>query len=207
MPTGKSYKRILDEHLHDLIAQGNHEAYLKLSRRYKRYAEILATETLDKCSALGVTYSEIMTVCSDNFLYVVKKYDHQRCSFYTFWQNTIERFVMDYITTTYCSETAKTFRSCFSFDEENSERRFVTEMLLETDEEQLNEAKIRDVKAVIEKNKDAFRHEEYAMLLLVLQGYSLADFEHSGIMSMSAVYLTFNSACVKLKKMFDYHKK
>ena len=34
----RSYHRILDEHLHILITQGNHDAYQKLKRRYRYHS-------------------------------------------------------------------------------------------------------------------------------------------------------------------------
>ena len=42
----KPYNRILDEHLHILAAQGNHEAYLKLQKCYHMHALSLCAELL-----------------------------------------------------------------------------------------------------------------------------------------------------------------
>ena len=63
----KSYHQILDEHLHILIAQGNHEAYNKLSYRYHRHSLTLVKDLLSKYTFTGVTNRELVLVCEDHF--------------------------------------------------------------------------------------------------------------------------------------------
>ena len=67
----KSYNTILDEHLHILIAQGNHEAYVKLVRRYRNHAAKLCHELLTQYEKTGVTVADLLAVCGDCFIGVL----------------------------------------------------------------------------------------------------------------------------------------
>ena len=59
----RSYHRILDEHLHILITQGNHDAYQKLKRRYRYHSLTLCRDILSQYSKTGVTMQELITIC------------------------------------------------------------------------------------------------------------------------------------------------
>ena len=207
MPPTKSYRRVLDEHLHILIAQGNHEAYLKLARRYKEYAENLARDLLNQYPRSGVLFSEIMAVCSHRFPYIVRKYDSQLCSFYTFWKESSEQAVIDYFIDNSYLASAKTFRGFIHYDEELDERRLNYERLAENDEDKYTERLVKELKRTLTKNKSKFKKQEFAVIFLVLEGYSIQELEHSEMMSRSSLYLTFTNACDKLKSILESSKK
>lgn len=203
----KTYNRILDEHLHSLVAQGNHEAYLKLKRRYKIYATKLIKEILDQFPNSGVTFSELKSMSLFYFSYVVKKYDNNLGPFYTFWKDTITQYLMDYLYENSYKGDAKEFDGIISLDEEYESRRINSETIAENDENYHQERMLAEIRRIVTSHKEDFKKEEFAMLILMLDGYSLRDFEHTGIMSRSNVYLTFSSACKKLKKLVDSEQK
>lgn len=208
MPSSKTYRRILDEHSHTFIAQGNHVAFLQFVKRYKRAAQSLAYELIEaKYKSCGVTPIEIATVCNDAFPYVVKKFDPQRCSFYAFWRTTIELQIADYVGNNYFSEKSKTQISFISFDEDYNDNCFALDSVMENDENYQRVRSIRELKNMIIKNKRQFEHQEFMMLLLTLEGYTMADFEHTGITSQSTLYLTFKKAMYKLMNVIRNEKK
>ena len=207
MPPAKSYRRILDEHLHILAAQGNHDAYIKLAKRYKSYAETLAKELLEQYPGSGVLFSEVMAVCSHCFPYIVRKYNPELCSFYTFWHDSSQRAVIDYFIDNSYLASAKTFRGFLHYDEEEDERRLNYECLAENDDYLLTSGQIRELKKVLTKNKDKFKKQEMALIFLVLEGYSIKELEHTGMMSRSSLYLTFTNACEKLKDVLEEQRK
>jgi len=203
----KSYRRILDEHLHALVAQGNHAAYKQLENRYKKAADLLTKELIhSKYSNCGVTPSEITSVCTDNFSYIVKKYDCSMSAFYTFWRRTIELQIADYVNSNYFSDKSKTLVSFISYDEDLSDSLIGLEYIAEIDENNQRMRQIHEIKSVILANKSEFENAEFMMLLLTLDGYSIADFEHTGITSQSTLYLTFNRAIAKLEKILKKEK-
>ena len=202
MPS-KSYKRILDEHLHILICQGNHEAYLKLASRYHEYAQNLAREILQQFTGSGVSFGELMAVCSHRFCHVVRKYDHQLCSFYNFWKDATEQAIMDYLLDNSYLANAKAFRGFIHYDEELDERRIVGEHLAEFNDDYHLKMLVKELKRLVNMNKDKFKKQEFTLLILVLDGYSLKELEHTDMMSRSALYLTFNNACQKLKEIVE----
>ena len=93
----KSYNQILDEHLHILIAQGNHEAYNTLRKRYHIHASILVRELLDKYAYTGIPYNELISVCEEHFVFIISKYHPGRSSFYSFWKSSSSQCLMDYL--------------------------------------------------------------------------------------------------------------
>lgn len=207
MPPIKSYNRILDEHLHSLITQGNHEAYLKLARRYRLYAKHLTQEILEQYQGSGVSFSDIMAVFSSHFRYVVRKYDQQQTSFYSFWKESSEKVVMDYLIENSYSANAKAFRGFIHFDEEDDEKRTYEDRIHENDKDYFTERLIRELKRLLKANKIRFKNLEFTILYLLLDGYTIADLEHSGIMSRAGLYLTFNNACKKMKRIVQTSRK
>ena len=196
----KTYNRILDEHLHILITQGNHEAYLYLIKRYRKYFKGLTCEMLEKYPSSGVSFKELMAICSQMFPNVVRKYDPQR-------RESSEKAIVDYLLENSYLANAAMFRGFVSFDEEADERRFAGERIAEFNEHHYSEKRIEELKKIITAHKKEFKHQEFAMLTLMLEGYDLNDLEHSGMMSRSSLYLTFNSACEKIKKYLKQVKK
>ena len=110
MPSSKSYNRTLDEHLHILVAQGNHEAYLRLKKRYKRYAASLVREILSQYQGTGINHSDLVNLCDNRFSSIVQRYDPQLCSFFTYWKDMNEQVIMDYLAENSYLGNAKTFR-------------------------------------------------------------------------------------------------
>ena len=206
MPFSKSYNRLLDEHLHILIAQGNHEAYLKLKERYLKHAEALSKEILEQYQGSGVIHSELVSICNHCFLYVVKKYDPQLCSFYTFWKSVVEQSIIDYFVDNSYLANARAFYGYLHFGEELDERKMVEERISENDT-YLDEKRLKELKKVIFKHKDEFKPREFMILNMYLQGYDVKDLEHTKLFSRSVLYLTFNSACNKLKSIIEKQRK
>lgn len=63
----KSYNQILDEHLYILVAQGNHEAFIKLRKRYHKHALSLSTELIRQYNSSGITRADLVAVCEGYF--------------------------------------------------------------------------------------------------------------------------------------------
>lgn len=204
----KTYNRILDEHLHILITQGNHEAYLYLVKRYRKYFKGLTCEMVEKYPNSGVSYKELMAICSQIFPSIVRKYDPGRLSsFFVFWRESSEKAMVDYLLENSYLANAAMFRGFVSFDEEADERRLAGERLAEFNETHYSEKRIEELKKIINAHRKEFKHQEFAMLTLMLEGYDLNDLEHSGMMSRSSLYLTFNNACDKIRKYLKMVKK
>lgn len=204
----KTYNRILDEHLHILITQGNHEAYLYLVKRYRKYFKGLTCEMVEKYPNSGVSYKELMAICSQMFPSIVRKYDPGRLSsFFVFWRESSEKAMVDYLLENSYLANAAMFRGFVSFDEEADERRLAGERLAEFNETHYSEKRIEELKKIINAHRKEFKHQEFAMLTLMLEGYDLNDLEHSGMMSRSSLYLTFNNACDKIRKYLKRVKK
>ena len=208
MPSYKTYRRILDERTHTFIAQGSHAAYVQLQDRYKRATQAFIHELIDiKYKNCGVTPSELITICNDSFPNVVRKFNPQKCSFYTFWRKSIELQIGNYMSTNYYSEKSKTQVSFVSFDNDYNENTFVLDSVMENDENYQRMRSIHELKLMINKHKRDFEHQEFMMLLLTLEGYTIADFEHTGITSQSTLYLTFKKAIGKLANIIRSEKK
>jgi len=195
----KSYNRILDEHLHILVAQGNHEAYLKLQKRYHMHALLLCSEVLQQYPKTGITRKELITICDDYFPTVVLKFNPILSSFYSFWKESTMRETMDYLIENSYGAEAYVFRGSFSLDADEEKRNLYVEMIAESDDDIVLKRKIFEVKGLINRYSVFFTNYEKTLLLLVLDGYSLKDIELAGLMAKSTLYLTFNTAVEKLK--------
>ena len=202
----RSYNRILDEHLHILISQGNHEAFERLEKRYQRHNLRLCRELYSQYKKTGITLREITSVCNSCFLAAVKKYDPQLNSFYSFWRDNAIHSVMNYLVENAYVANYEEFKSLVSLDDQASERMSFGDVLCEKDDDPLKRKMILDIKIFVEKNRASYTGAEYTLLKLVLDGYSLADLEHSGAMSKSTLYLTFKSAVEKLKRLIERAK-
>lgn len=203
----QSYNRILDEHLHVLTAQGNHDAYQLLVRRYQNYNKKLSYEILEKYPGTGISFDEIMVVCANHFNYVVRKYNPELCSFYSFWKGVMTKEIMDYIIKNSYNAGAKSFRGSLILDDENDERIAIGEVLKEEDEDSSIKEKIKIVMKALKENKETFKNKEFSILYLLLLGYEISDLEKAGIMKRSTLYLTFKNALNKLKKIIKNYKK
>jgi len=204
----KSYNRILDEHLHILVTQGNHEAYLRLVKRYKKYFEGLTCEMLEKYPNSGVSFQEVMAICSQMFPNIVKKYDAQRSSsFFIFWRESSAKAIVDYFLENSYLANAAMFRGFVTFDEDADERKFASDMIAEFNERHFNEKRIEELKRIVNTHRKEFKSQEFAIMTLMLEGYDINDLERSGMMSRSSLYLTFNNAADKIKKYMKWPKK
>ena len=208
MLSSKTYRRRLDEQCHELVAQGNHVAYLQFQKRYKKNALSLAYDLIDsKYRGLGIVPLELVTVCNDHFSYVVKKFSPWMCSFYTFWRKTVELQIADYVNNNYFSDKSKLQSSIIRFDDDYNENIFDFDCIAETDQNEDKSRLIRETKRTIVAHKSEFEHQEFMLLLLTLEGYTISDFEHTGITSQSTLYLTFKKAITKLANINQRNKK
>ena len=163
----KSFNTVLDDYLLILVAQGNHEAYERLKKRYHCHAIRICKDILKQYEKSGVTTKDLVIVCDSDFRSMVEKYDAELSSF--FYDN-------------------------HSF----------ADLLCEIDDSKIKRKKIIYVKRIIARNESRFTQQESAILNLILDGYSIPDLEHRGLMSISSLYLTFNAAVEKLQKIINY---
>lgn len=197
----RSLHQALDEQLHNLIAQGNHEAYERLMKRYKFHTFNLCRDVLAQYSDTGLTIKELVTVCDSFFQSVVRKFDSSLNSFFSFWKGMVFRRITEYlIDNSYILEFEGT-RGFISLDEDFEDRHPAVDMICEKDDERIKRRYLFEIKNVLLKNLDSFTDQESMVLRFVLDGYSLPELEHSGVMSMSTLYLTFKAATAKLQKL------
>lgn len=196
----KPYNRILDEHLHILAAQGNHEAYLKLEKRYHMHALSLCAELLMQYPKSGISRKELVAICDDYFPLIIMKFNPTLSSFYSFWKESTTQELMDYMIENSYGADASSFCGTLSLDNDNHS---YIEMIAEINEDQNLRRKIFEVKGLIHRNSVFFTSYEKTLLLLVLDGYTLKEIEYTELMSKSKIYLTFNSGIEKLKKCLN----
>ena len=197
----KSYNNILDEHLHILIAQGNHEAFERLEKRYRSHAVYLCREILKQYEQTGISSADLLTVCDSSFRSIVEKYDAELSSFFSFWKQIATHQIMEYLTDNSYTAEASTFKGSISIDQGLEDNRPFADLLCEIDDSKNKRKRIADIKRIIKRHLLHFTKQESSMLNLILDGYSIPDLEHSGIMSRSSLYLTFNAAVEKLRKI------
>ena len=142
-----SYNRILDEHLHTLIAQGNHEALEKLQKRYHHHAISLCHDFLTQYPKTGISVEELMTVCDDSFIFIVTKYDPAVSSFFTFWKEHIVHRIMDYIVDNSFNTDLSILKRNVSMDQEldNEDNRNMSNFIFEKDDDRERKRKIFEV--------------------------------------------------------------
>ena len=197
-----SYNRILDEHLHTLIAQGNHEAFERLKRRYQYHSYALCHDLLNQYQKTGISITELMAVCEGQFVFIVKKYDPSLSTFFSFWKDVTMHRLMDYLVDNSYKIDSPDINGNISLDQEFEDKHTLSDYIYEKDDDfREKKRKLFEIKNVIARNDDVFTKQEAALLNLILNGYSIADLEHSGVMSRSALYLTFKSATEKLQKL------
>ena len=199
----KSYNTILDEHLHILVAQGNHEAFEKLKKRYHFHAIQLCRDILQQYEKTGVMASDLVNVCDSCFRSIVEKYDTELSSFYSFWKQIISHQVMEYLTDNSYTGDASSFNGSISLDQGFEDNHSFADLLCEIDDSKVKRKKIAEIKHILTKFELHFTKQEGALLNLILEGYSIADLEHGGVMSKSTLYLTFSTAIEKLQKIID----
>lgn len=205
----KTYNRILDEHLHILAAQGNHEAYELLKRSYHLHALSLCSNILSQYPESGVMRKELVAVCDDYFPLIVIKFNPNLSSFYSFWKEGTTREIMDYMIENSYGANACAFRGSFSLDQEKDDKgNDYYDLLAEIDEDRNKQKQIFELKGLIARNSVHFTSQEKMLLMLLLDGYSLNELQHGKFLSKAGLYLTLNHATKKLKKLVEKtHKK
>ena len=198
----KSFNQILDEHLHILIAQGNHEAYRALNKRYHRHALLLCADILRQFPDSGVTKKELLSLCEEHFLIVTSKFTNGLASFYSFWKDSTTQMLIDYLVDNSYMSGAFYFKGCVSLDQSSEDRREFSELIGERNTENEIMRKIFEIKCIIDKFDVFFTCQEKALLNLVLEGYTLPELEHTGMLKRSYLYLTYKSAVNKLHNCF-----
>ena len=196
-----SLNQTLDEQLHRLTAQGNHEAYERLVKRYRFHTFSLCRDVLAQYPNTGVSIKELTTVCAGYFQTIVSKFDASLNSFFSFWKEMVMHHVMQYlINNSYVTEFDGV-RGVVSLDDDFEDRHPVSDMICEKDDDRMKKRFIFEIKNIIMWNRDSFTDQESMVLGFVLNGYTLGELEHTGVMSLSSLYLTFNSATKKLQKL------
>ena len=196
----RSYNQILDEHLHILVAQGNHEAYNTLRKRYHIHASFLVNNLLKQYANTGITVKELMTASEEHFLFVISKYVPGRSSFYSFWKSSTHQYLMDYLIDNSYDADASAFRGSISLDQKFEDMHSFGETLAEKNDPRSVKRMVFEIKNILYKYDAFFTVVEKTLINLILEGYSLADFEHAGILGKSQVNLTYKSAVEKLQK-------
>lgn len=196
-----SYHSLLDEHLHALIAQGNHEALAKLKRRYFYHSLALCRDLLNQYQKTGLSIQELMAVCEDSFVNIVTRYDPSLSSFFSFWKDSTIHRLMDYLVDYAYKDDSAGFKGNVSIDQEFEDNHTISDYLYETDDTREKKRQLFEIKSVVAMNEDCFTKKERALLNLVLDGYTIGELEHSGVLSRSQLFLTFKNAVTKLQKL------
>lgn len=202
----RSYHCLVDEHLHNLIAQGNYEAFEGLKKRYKRHALQICHDILSRYRKTGVSLRELMMVCDSCFLPIVKKFNSSLNSFFSFWKESTFHQIMGYLVDSgYINESDAPINA-FSIDQVYEDKHPFSDKLCEKDDAFSLKRKIYEIKSIILQRKSIFTSQESTLLEFVLDGYTLGDLEHAGMLSKSTLYLTFKNAVHKLRKLLDEKK-
>ena len=106
---------------------------------------------------------------------------------------------MTYLVNNSYGATPENAKAPLSLDQRNDDKRPLVDTISETDEDYLWRRKVFEIKSIIAKNDNYFTGQESALLNFILDGYTLAELEHSGVMKKSTLYLTFNTAVDKLQ--------
>lgn len=197
----KSFDRSLDEHLHTLVSQGNHEAYQRLAKRYNNHSASLCREILTKYPKTPANFNDLMGICRNIFPLIVKKYDHGLSSFFSYWKEQSKQHIIDYLID--CDETADNvdLRFSFSLDDGFDNRHTFSDYLCEKDDDRYRRRLVFEIKNLIARNEKGFTRQELTLLRLIFEGYSILELEHTGLLKKSAIYLTFKSSVNKLKSL------
>ena len=196
-----SYNRILDEHLHALVAQGNHEALVKLKRRYHYHSLALCRDLLNQYQKTGIAIQELLAVCEDTFIFVIQKYDSSLSSFFSFWKDSTIHRLMDYLIDNAYKEDSNGINGNISIDQTFDDNHSLSDYIFEKDDDRERKRKIFEIKNVIVQNEDIFTKQEIALLNMILDGFTIAELNHGGMMSTSMLYLTFNNGVEKLQTL------
>ena len=198
----KSQDRLLDEHLHILVAQGNHDALIELGKRYHKHSCHLVKQLLIEYPSTGITKRELNAVCDSQFCYIVIKFNPTLCSsFLTFWKESAKNAAMDYLIDNSYNGGAFGFRGVISFNESNEDSLSYGELIAEKDDERIDKKRVFEIRSHLFRFKNCFTDLEFGLINLVLSGYSFGDLEHGKVLSRTTLRLTFNKAIKKLRNL------
>ncbi|NLZ15862.1 MAG: hypothetical protein GXY27_04230 [Erysipelotrichaceae bacterium] len=201
MPAKITKDYLTDDYLHSLCAKNIPGAYEKFFRKYQMFSRKVVKQIQINYPNSGVSFEDLLAVCDSHFHIIVKKYDPNSGNFYSFWHTLIEREVMDYLMENSYKGKARVFAGVYTLDEEMDERQACYEYLREDDETHLTERQIKELKLFLKQNSSKFEANELLVLNLNLEGYSLSEIEATGVMKRSTIYLTYNKAVEKLRKL------
>ena len=199
-----SQDRLLDEHLHTLVAQGNHDALIELGKRYHKHSRHLVSQLLNEYPSTGITKRELNAVCDSHFHYIVIKFNATLCSsFLTFWKESAKNAAMNYLIENSYNGGAFGFRGVISFNEANEDSLCYGEIIAEKDDERIDKKRIFEIRSHLYRYKNCFTDLEFGIVNLILSGYSYAELVHGNMMSRATIRLTFNKAMKKLKTLVN----
>lgn len=199
--SSKNYHRILDEHLIVLVSQGNHEAYQKLRKRYQRHALALAHQLITNHQKAGLSVQDIATICDHYFPIAVVRYDPTQCSFYHYWREMTSHYVLNYIIETCYSDDESLYKLLLSLDEQIDEKHSFGDILAEKDDTSGLKVIVDAICDLIERHSEMFEKNELSLLKLMLEGYTIGELEHTGMMAKSTLYITFNIVVRKIQNL------
>ena len=202
-----TYKHVLDEHLHILVAQGNHEAFVELKKRYHKHADVLCARLLTQYPKTGIAKKELVGICDSHFPTIIRKYMSGMSSFYLFWEMCAKQEAMDFLVDFSYEAEGVFFSSTFSIDVDIEGKYGSLEFLHERDQNKDLKRKIFEARATLAKYDKFFTEVEKSLLNLAIAGYTVSDLEKTGIYSRSQLYLTFKTASEKMKKYLTLIKK
>ena len=146
-------------------------------------------------------------MCDDHFPFVIARYNSLlHSSLLTYWKESTINVAMNYLVDNSYNAGATTFRGVISFDSSNPHSISFGELIAEKDEKKDIKRKVFEVRNIVYKYKVFLTNQEFSLLNLLLDGYSLNELEHGGLLSKSTLYLTFKTAVKKLKKRVEIDK-
>lgn len=205
MPKRLPKDYLTDDYLHSLCAKNIPGAYEKFFQKYQVFSRKLVKQIQINYPGSGVSLEDLLAVCDSHFHIVVKKFDPNSGIFYSFWRTLIEREVMDYLMENSYKGKARTFAGIYVLDEEMDERQTYCEYLREDDDNHFSVQQIKELKLFLKQNSTKFDANELLVLNLNLEGYSLSEIEATGVIKRSTLYLTYNKAVDKLRKLLGIH--
>ncbi len=205
MPKRLPKDYLTDDYLHSLCAKNIPGAYEKFFQKYQVFSRKLVKQIQINYPGSGVSLEDLLAVCDSHFHIVVKKFDPNSGIFYSFWRTLIEREVMDYLMENSYKGKARTFAGIYVLDEEMDERQTYCEYLREDDDNRFSVQQIKELKLFLKQNSTKFDANELLVLNLNLEGYSLSEIEATGVIKRSTLYLTYNKAVDKLRKLLGIH--
>ena len=122
-------------------------------------------------------------------------------AFISFWKEITVQKIMEYLVNNSYTVSLDGIKRSLSIDQKFEDNHFVIDVIHEKDDHKVKQRKIFEIKNLIMRNEELFDPQEITLLNFILDGYTLAELEHSGMMSRSTLYHMFNTAVEKLQKL------